>query len=107
MSIVLGTHPTDLPEPFASLVRDYLVARPNLRIGGGPDSAWLVPSPLAGRLHPNAVMDRLRDLGVNLLGARSRAIGALVPECPPSPVEEALGHGAQMAFLRAGKAAEP
>jgi hypothetical protein len=79
MSITLGQHPTDVPEPFASLLREHLASRPNLRIGAGPNSPWLFPSTLAGRhLHPNTVMDRLRDLGVNLLGARNRAIGELV-----------------------------
>jgi hypothetical protein len=108
MSITLGQHPTDVPEPFASLLREHLAARPNLRTGAGPDSPWLFPSSLAGRhLHPNTVMDRLRDLGVNLLGARNRAIGELVLECPPSLVAEALGYSAQVAFLHADKAAEP
>lgn len=108
MSITLGKHATDIPEPFASLVRAHLGARPNLRTGAGPDSPWLFPSTLAGRhLHPNTVMDRLRDLGVNLLGARNRAIGELVLECPPSLVAEALGFSQQVAFLHADKAAEP
>lgn len=108
MSITLGQHPTDVPEPFASLLREHLIARPNLRTGAGPDSPWLFPSTLAGRhLHPNTVMDRLRELGVNLLGARNRAIGELVLECPPSLVAEALGYSTQVAFLHADKAAEP
>jgi len=108
MSITLGQHPTDVPEPFASLVRRHLAARPNLRTGAGPDSPWLFPSTRAGRhLHPNTVMDRLRDLGVNLLGARNRAIGELVLECPPSLVAEALGYSPRVAFRHAGKAAEP
>jgi hypothetical protein len=108
MSITLGKHPTDVPEPFASLLREHLVSRPHLRTGAGPDSPWLFPSTLAGRhLHPNTVMDRLRDLGVNLLGARNRAIGELVLESPPSLVAEALGYSTQVAFLHADKAAEP
>jgi hypothetical protein len=108
MSITLGRHPTDVPEPFASLLRQHLTTRPNLRTGAGPDSPWLFPSTLAGRhLHPNTVMDRLRDLGVNLLGARNRAIGELVLECPPSLVAKALGYSTQVAFLHADKGAEP
>jgi hypothetical protein len=108
MSITLGTHASDVPEPFASLLRDHLASRPNLRTGAGPDSPWLFPSTLAGRhLHPNTVMDRLRDLGVNLLGARNRAIGELVFECPPSLVAEALGYSTKVAFLHADKGAEP
>jgi hypothetical protein len=108
MSITLGAHPTDVPEPFASRIREHLDSRPNLRTGAGTDSPWMFPSTLAGRhLHPNTVMDRLRDLGVNLLGARNRAIGELVLECPPSLVAEVLGYSTQVAFLHASKAAEP
>ncbi|MBB2988256.1 recombinase XerD [Terracoccus luteus] len=108
MSITLGSHPTDVPEPFASLLREHLAARPNLRTGAGPHSPWLFPSTLAGRhLHPNTVMGRLRDLGINLLGARNRAIGELVLECPPSLVAQALGYSTQVTFLHADKAAEP
>jgi hypothetical protein len=89
-------------------VREHLAARPNLRTGAGPDSPWLFPSTLAGRhLHPNTVMDRLRNLGVDLLGARNRAIGELVLECPPSLVAETLGYSTKVAFLHADKGAEP
>lgn len=52
-------------------------------------------------------MERLRDLGINLLGARNGAIGELVLECPPLLVAEALGYSPQVAFLHADKAAEP
>jgi hypothetical protein len=108
MSILLGKRPTDVPEPFAQLLRDHIAHRPNLRTGAGTDSPWLFPSTLAGRhLHPNTVMDRLRDLGADLLGARNRAIGELVLEVPPSLVAEALGYSPKVAFLHADKAAEP
>ena len=108
MAISLGQRPTEVPEPFAQLLREHIARRPNLQTGAGPDSPWLFPSTLAGRhLHPNTVMDRLRELGVNLLGARNRAIGELVLEVPPSLVAEALGYSAQVAFLHANKAAEP
>lgn len=52
-------------------------------------------------------MDRLRDLGVNLPGARNRAIGELVLEVPPSLAAEALGYSAKVACLHADTAAEP
>jgi hypothetical protein len=108
MRITLGAHPTDFPEPFSSRIRDHLASRPNLRTGAGTDSRWTFPSTLAGRhLHPNTLMDRLRYLGVNLLGARNRAIGELVLECPPSSLAEALGYSPQVAFLHTDKAAEP
>lgn len=108
MTIELGRHPVDVPEPFATLIRQHRDSRPHLLTAAGPQSPWLFPSTLAGQhLHPNTVMDRLRDLGVNLLGARNRAIGELVLECPPSLVADALGYSHQVAFLHAEKSAEP
>lgn len=41
MTIALGRRTTDVPEPFASLLRAHLTSRPNLRTGAGPDSPWL------------------------------------------------------------------
>ncbi len=108
MTITLGQRSTDVPEPFASLLRTHIAARHNLRTGAGSESPWLFPSTVAGRhIDRNTVMSRLRRLGVNLLGARNRALGELVLKCPPSLVAEALGYSTQVAFLYAGKAAEP
>ncbi len=50
---------------------------------------------------------RLHNLDVNLLGARNRAIGELVLDCPPLLVADTLGYSYQVAFLHADKAAEP
>lgn len=108
MRIQLGRHPVDVPEPFANMIRQHRDARPNLRTAAGTDSPWMFPSILAGRhLHPNTVMDRLRALGVNLLGARNSALGELVLQCPPSLVADALGYSHHVAFLHAEKSAEP
>lgn len=53
MTITFGQRPSDVPEPFASVLPAHLIARPNLRTGAGPDSPWLFPSTVAGRhLHP-------------------------------------------------------
>lgn len=108
MTINLGTQPIDVPEPFASVVRTHAAARPNLRTATKLDSPWLFPGYGAGRhLHPNTVMVRLRNLGIDLRSARNRALGELVLECPPSLVADALGYSHQVAFLHASKAAEP
>ncbi len=97
-----------------SLIPSPSAARATSRIGRtcapvpGPDSPWLLPSTLAGQhVHPNTLIDRLRDLGVNLLGARNRAIGELVTEVPPPLVADALGYNHQVAFKHADAAAEP
>jgi len=108
LTIRLGKHPVAVPDVFTELLRTHLAHRPNLRAGAGPNSPWLFPSIRAGQhLHPNTVMDRLRNLGVNLLGARNRAISELVLEVPPPLVADALGYSHQVAFKHADSAAEP
>lgn len=98
MTIELGTPPTPLPEPFAGLVRAHLSNRPNLATGN-TESPWMFPSTRAGRhLLPQTVMTRLRDLGINLQGARNRALDELVTELPPSVVADALGYSYAIAF---------
>ena len=108
LTLRLGKRPVTVPQPFAELLQTHLENRPNLRTGAGPDSPWLFPSARAGQhLHPNTVMDRLRDLGINLLAARNRALGELVLEVPPPLVADVLGYSHQVAFKHADGAAEP
>lgn len=52
-------------------------------------------------------MIRLRHLGVNLLGARNRALTDLVTEVPPPVVADALGYHHQVIEKHATAAAEP
>ncbi|MCH6472530.1 hypothetical protein [Sinomonas terrae] len=51
-------------------------------------------------------MDRLRSLGIDLQGARNRALDDLVTQMPPSVVADALGYSYQVAFLHANAAGE-
>ncbi|GAB3583378.1 recombinase XerD [Calidifontibacter terrae] len=107
LAITFGTDPVPLPEPFAGLVREHLEARPNQR-GANANSEWLFPGTRAGNhLHPNTFMDRLRALGVNLLGARNTALRQLVAQVPPPVVASMLGYSAQVAHLHTSSAAEP
>ncbi|WP_298461375.1 recombinase XerD [uncultured Cellulomonas sp.] len=104
----LGKHPTPVPAPFADLLAAHLNNRPNLNTGAGPDSPWLFPSTRAGQhLHPNTIMDRIRDLGVNLRGARNRALADLVTEVPPPLVADALGYSHQITYKHARASGEP
>ena len=108
LQIRLGTDPTPIPEPFAALLTEHAQHRPNLATGNGPFSPWLFPGYRAGQhLHPGTIMVRLRELGVNLLGARNRAFAELVTEIPPSLVADALGYSRKVAFKHAQAAGDP
>ena len=79
---------------FRSLARDPYQQPPEPQNDrrSRPD-LWLFPSNRPGRhLDPQFIMKRLRNLGVNLLGARNTALQSLVVEVPPPLVAELLGH---------------
>jgi antirestriction protein ArdC len=95
---VLGKEPIPVPEPFASQLNYHLHNRPNLRTAGGAiGTPWLFPSNRPGRnIDPQAIMHRLRRLGVNLLGSRNTALQELVSEIPAPLVAEMLGYSDQV-----------
>lgn len=91
--ITFAAEPVPVPQPFATLLVDHLNARLNQR-GANTDSEWLFPSNGPGRhLHEGTIMQRLRALGINLLGARNRAIRDLVTEVPAPVIANLLDYG--------------
>jgi hypothetical protein len=63
---------------------------------------WLFPGYHPGtHLDPQSIMQRLRRLGVNLLGGRNSALQNLVAEVPPPLVAELLGYSYQVTQLQA------
>ena len=108
LRLALGNEPVPVPAPFADLLNEHLTHRPNLRTTAGTASDWLFPGYRPGtHLHPNTLMDRIRSLGVDLLGARNAALRALVTEVPPPLVAEMLGYIYQVAHRHAELAANP
>jgi site-specific recombinase XerD len=105
--ISFGAHPVPVPQPFAELLQEHLRNRPNLRTGSNAQSPWLFPGTRAGQpLHPNGIMDRLRSLGIDLLGARNTALDEHLTLSPPPLVADALGYSHQIAFLHADAAGD-
>jgi hypothetical protein len=107
LSLALGVTPSPVPEPFAAMLRSHINNRPNLRTSGA-DNPWLFPGYRPGEhLHPNTVMDRLRQLGIDLLGARNTALQELVSEVPTPVVAEMLGYSDQVVHRHAALASQP
>lgn len=101
LSLELGSTPSPVPEPFAELLRSHITNRPNLRTAGAANP-WLFPGYRPGEhLHPNTLMDRLRWLGIDLLGARNAALRELVTQVPPPVVAEMLGYSDQIVIRHA------
>ena len=69
---------------------------------------WLFPGRRAGR-HVNAdvVARRLRQIGINPLGARNRSLRELVRQVPAPIVAAQLGYSPVVALKHAALAAEP
>jgi hypothetical protein len=107
--ISLGAEPVPVPEPFAGMLIRHLHNRPNLRTGGGMIATpWLFPGYRPGKhLDAQSIMQRLRGLGINLLGARNSALGNLVAEVPPPLVAELLSYSYQVTQRHADLAAQP
>jgi hypothetical protein len=107
--ILLGQEPIPVPQPFAGLLNTHIRNRPNLRtMGGLAATPWLFPSNRPGRhLNPQFIMTRLRNLGINLLGARNTALRSLVVETPPPLVAELLGDSYNVTQRHAEIAAQP
>lgn len=101
-------HPAPVPEPFASLLTEHLASRPNMRTGSSSGSPWLFPGYRAGQhMHPNTLMMRLREIGIDLLGARNASLRSLVKEVPAPLVAEMLGYSYQVTQKHAAAAADP
>ena len=95
-----------MPEPFASQLNYHRYNRPNLRTAGGAiGTPWLFLSIRPGRhIDPQAIMQRLRALGVNLLGSRNTALQELVSEIPAPLVAEMLGYSDRVTQKHAAEA---
>ncbi|WP_311278419.1 recombinase XerD [Gordonia sp. AC31] len=107
LALQLGVTRSPVPAPFDSLLRQHIERRPNLRTSGA-DSPWLFPGYRCGEhLLPNTLMIRLRDLGINLLGARNTAIRELVTQVPAPVVAEMLGYSDQVTQRHAELASQP
>jgi hypothetical protein len=79
-----------------------------MRTGSGSGSQWLFPGYRPGQhIHPNTLMIRLREVGIDLLGARNASLRALVKEVPAPLVAEMLGYSYQVTQKHATAAAEP
>lgn len=108
LRVSLGTEPAPVPSPFDQLLKQHLADRPNLRTTAGLASMWLFPGYRVGsHLSPASMMDRIRDLGIDVLGGRVASLRALVAEVPPPLVAELLGYSQPIAHKHAALAAQP
>lgn len=101
----LGDPTTPVPEPFAELLRTYLLARPNLTGAANPGSNLLFPGRRAGQpLHPTSLRMRLYAAGIPNITGRTAALRQLLLQAPAAVVAGMLGYGPQTAEKKAAEA---
>jgi hypothetical protein len=91
--IRLGQPPTPVPEPFATLLLDYIAGRTNMRTATNPGSPWLFPGRRAGQpLHPEWLAKQITRMGIPTIAGRGAAIRQHLQDSPAPIVADALGY---------------
>jgi hypothetical protein len=97
VTVALGPDRLELPEPFATLIREL----PRHRRDGPPahlPNPWLFPSARAGKhTTPGALSRRLHTLGIDPRAMRHAALVQLAAEIPPAMLAGTLGIHVQTA----------
>jgi len=90
--VQFGRPPSPIPEPFATLLLDYVASRTNMRTATNPGSPWLFPGRRAGQpLHPEYLAKQITRLGVPTTAARGAALRQHIQDSPAPIVADALG----------------
>lgn len=87
-----------VPAPFDEIVRAHLKNLPNTNTSAHRNSQWLFPGTRPGEpMHQSTMMNKLRDRGIDLRGARNAALRTLVLEMPAPIVADSLGYSYKVA----------
>lgn len=94
-----------VPEPFASLLREYLGRRRNMATAANASAQWLFPGGMPGRpITAASIVLQLRTVGIPVRPSRNGTWQQLVREAPPSVLAEALGISPKTAMQHAARA---
>lgn len=87
-----------VPPPFDRLIREHIVALPNLNTSAHRDNKWLFPGGSPGKhLSSNHLMTGLRNDGIDLRAAKNAVLRRLVLELPAPVVADSLGYSYNVA----------
>lgn len=93
VTIRFATDSLRVPEPFAAVVRAHVNALPNLNTSTHSDNGWLFPGRRPGQpIHQSTLMNRLRDAGIDLRGAKNAALRELVLQMPAPIVADSVNY---------------
>ncbi|MEU4119044.1 hypothetical protein AB0F71_31685 [Kitasatospora sp. NPDC028055] len=94
LTIRLGEPPMPVPEPVASLIRDYLnTDHPRQPYASARSRRWLFPGRQAGEpMTARALQTILREAGIAPGVGRAEALRRFVEHTPPPVAAKALGY---------------
>lgn len=107
MTLMLGHHPTAVPEAVADLFWQHLESPGNPRtVNTG--TSWLFPGTQAGRhLHPGTLSERLKALGIDAQRARNATLRDLTHEVDARTLMDLLGYSKPVVARYAARAGAP
>jgi len=106
-TIRIGTLPAPIPEPLLPYFHQHLAERGNHHTMNHR-TQWLFPGTRAGHhIVEQALMQRLRRLGIDIQAARNAALHDLTKEIDPASLAELLGYTPKTMTIHAARAAVP
>lgn len=106
-TIRIGPLPAPIPEPLLPLFHQHLAARGNHHTMNHR-TPWLFPGTRAGHhVTEQALMQRIRGLGIDIQAVRNAALHDLAKEIDPASLADLLGYSTQIMNLHAARAAVP
>ncbi|RKS16685.1 hypothetical protein DFO58_3240 [Arthrobacter sp. AG1021] len=96
LRVTFKASPIEIPPPFDEIIKEFLASRMNQNTVANQNSSWCYPGYVSGEhLNANHLMQRLREAGINLRGAKNAALQELVQRIPPAIVGETMGYSSQ------------
>lgn len=106
-TIRIGHLPAPIPEALLPYFHQHLADRGN-RQTMNHRTQWLFPGTRAGHhISEQALMQRLRGLGIDIQAARNAARHDLTKEIDPASLADLLGYSIQVMNIHAARAAVP
>jgi hypothetical protein len=106
-TIRIGPFPAPIPEPLLPFFHQHLADRGNHQTMNHR-TQWLFPGTRAGHhIAEQALMQRLRGLGIDIQAARNSALHDLTKEIDPASLADLLGYSTKIMNIHAARAAVP
>ncbi len=105
LAITFSTEPVIIPEPFATLVLNYLTTINATSGTRTRQSPWLFPGRTSNSsIHPTSLRNELARFGIDLQGGKNGALRQLVRNAPAPVVADLMGYSQNVIHRHAATA---